>query len=587
MPRLVFRLFALSCLLIPIGLMTASCSGSSSGSPEATSSDSTGTARSAKFPSASPGPYPDRIVLSWSDDPSSSLSVSWRTDSTVTQAQAQIAPALGGPSFYTKSRTVKAQTENLHTHKVPSESVNANYHSVTFEGLAADSLYAYRVGDGTHWSEWIHARTASSQPKPFSFAYLGDAQDNVRSHWSRVIRQAYSEAPELDFMIHAGDLVNNAHRNVEWGQWNEGGGWIQKMVPNLPVPGNHEYMGYRTNLVQDTFLVRATASRSKLKGSLALPNEYSVALSATRSSSTETGGLVGEWRYSISGRNGMLQIQKEGPTGYSATMDDPLSEDEYSLQNVSVTGDTLTGEFLAEFEKQSPRNLSIHWHPQFTLPRNGPKGMKETVYYLDYQGIRVIGLNSNIRDSIRLARQTEWLEATLKEARQRENIRWTVATFHHPMFSSVEGRNDERLREKWTPIFDEYRVDIVLQGHDHTYARGQLRNMRQGVNARSPNGGTVYVNSVSGAKMYEIKSDQWEDFRGITMQRSAENTQLYQVVRVQTDTMKYRSYTATGELYDAFDLVRPGDGGPSRMIQRPPANSLERTHENTIEYAKP
>jgi 3',5'-cyclic AMP phosphodiesterase CpdA len=283
----------------------------------------------------------------------------------------------------------------------------------------------------------------------------------------------------------------------------------------------------------------------------------------------------------------MLQIQKEGPTGYSATMDDPLSEDEYSLQNVSVTGDTLTGEFLAEFEKQSPRNLSIHWHPQFTLPRNGPKGMKETVYYLDYQGIRVIGLNSNIRDSIRLARQTEWLEATLKEARQRENIRWTVATFHHPMFSSVEGRNDERLREKWTPIFDEYRVDIVLQGHDHTYARGQLRNMRQGVNARSPNGGTVYVNSVSGAKMYEIKSDQWEDFRGITMQRSAENTQLYQVVRVQTDTMKYRSYTATGELYDAFDLVRPGDGGPSRMIQRPPANSLERTQENTIEYAKP
>jgi hypothetical protein len=118
----------------------------------------------------------------------------------------------------------------------------------------------------------------------------------------------------------------------------------------------------------------------------------------------------------------MLQIQKEGPTGYSATMDDPLSEDEYSLQNVSVTGDTLTGEFLAEFEKQSPRNLSIHWHPQFTLPRNGPKGMKETVYYLDYQGIRVIGLNSNIRDSIRLARQTEWLEATLKEARQRENF---------------------------------------------------------------------------------------------------------------------------------------------------------------------
>ncbi|MCS3664691.1 hypothetical protein GGP65_002321, partial [Salinibacter ruber] len=39
--------------------------------------------------------------------------------------------------------------------------------------------------------------------------------------------------------------------------------------------------------------------------------------------------------------------------------------------------------------------------------------------------------------------------------------------------------------------------------------------------------------------------------------------------------------------YDAFDLVRPGDGGPSRMIERPPAHRPERTHENTLDYTRP
>jgi hypothetical protein len=155
------------------------------------------------------------------------------------------------------------------------------------------------------------------------------------------------------------------------------------------------------------------------------------------------------------------------------------------------------------------------------------------------------------------------------------------------MFSSGEGRNNERLREKWVPLFDEYNVDLVMQGHDHTYARGRrTQNLKQGVNARSPVGGTVYVNSVSGAKMYEIKPDRWEGFDRIEMQRGGENTQLYQVVRVQADTMKYRSYTATGTLYDAFDLVRQPDG-PNRMVERPVAGAPERTHENTLEYARP
>jgi hypothetical protein len=42
--------------------------------------------------------------------------------------------------------------------------------------------------------------------------------------------------------------------------------------------------------------------------------------------------------------------------------------------------------------------------------------------------------------------------------------------------------------------------------------------------------------------------------------RVAEDTELYQVIDVATDRLGLRTYTATGRLYDGFDLVRGPNG---------------------------
>jgi hypothetical protein len=43
--------------------------------------------------------------------------------------------------------------------------------------------------------------------------------------------------------------------------------------------------------------------------------------------------------------------------------------------------------------------------------------------------------------------------------------------------------------------------------------------------------------------------------------------QLYQIVHVDADRIAYEARKVTGELYDAFDLVkRPG--GPNRLVER-------------------
>jgi hypothetical protein len=79
--------------------------------------------------------------------------------------------------------------------------------------------------------------------------------------------------------------------------------------------------------------------------------------------------------------------------------------------------------------------------------------------------------------------------------------------------------------------------------------------------------GTMYVVSVSGPKMYDISDDPW-------MQRKARNTQLFQIITIQDSKLSYKSYTAAGELYDAFDLLK-SKNKPNKLVSRIP-DSKER-----------
>ena len=50
------------------------------------------------------------------------------------------------------------------------------------------------------------------------------------------------------------------------------------------------------------------------------------------------------------------------------------------------------------------------------------------------------------------------------------------------------------------------------------------------------------------------------------MRSSAENTQLYQVISIEGDELRYRACTAIGETYDEFRLIRHDDR-PNELIE--------------------
>jgi predicted phosphodiesterase len=217
-----------------------------------------------------------------------------------------------------------------------------------------------------------------------------------------------------------------------------------------------------------------------------------------------------------------------------------------------------TGNHEYHNEKTSAKRLSPYWRPQFMLPENGIVELKETVYYIDYQGVRIVVLNSNKK----LEKQARWLENILA----RNPNQWTVIVFHHPVLATYYIGNDKKLETIWKPIFEKYNVDLILQGHEHIYARGfgQESNTKQAV-------GPLYITSVSGPKMYEIKNRRWMD-------RVGENMQLFQVISVSRNVLHYRAITVTGELYDAFNLLKEKNG-KKLFIERIPPDSPERRME--------
>jgi hypothetical protein len=93
---------------------------------------------------------------------------------------------------------------------------------------------------------------------------------------------------------------------------------------------------------------------------------------------------------------------------------------------------------------------------------------------------------------------SDWLEKVLKD-----NPNQSSAVFlNQGMYSMASNRIYVKMRDVLLPIYDKYGVDLVLQGHDHLYARSLKLAGGKVVSPDAP--GTVYMISVSGPKMYEV-----------------------------------------------------------------------------------
>ena len=230
------------------------------------------------------------------------------------------------------------------------------------------------------------------------------------------------------------------------------------------------------------------------------------------------------------------------------------------------------------------------------LPGGGLAGAP-TTWAVKYGSVGFVALDANDA-SYEITRnagfvgaaQDAWLTATLARLRADTAIDFIVVGFHHCAYctNAVHG-SDGGVRDRWGEIFDAHAVDLVVNGHNHSYERTHA--LRGGaVVAEAAKGatvdsstGTTYITAGGGGQAVYPASTHPVSY--VTIDGGARVPELapWSSVRVQdhslivadvvppgsdgTTTMKVRALDTTGAVVDEVTLRRSG----ARL--KPPTNA--------------
>lgn len=248
------------------------------------------------------------------------------------------------------------------------------------------------------------------------------------------------------------------------------------------------------------------------------------------------------------------------------------------------------------------------FHSRFNY--NIPSGSDTSAgdyYSFDYQGVHFTCINSNDTPNPKDPNTTGISETQLNWIKDdlvaHENDKFLIVMIHKGLFDSGghscnNDRSDydiEQMRRQLCPLFTEYGVDLVLQGHDHLYSLsypmvadeyvGQENYYRvdsgykysyrnygteeeyQNVYTFSNLKGTFYFNTgtASGQKYYApIIGGELEDY---IFDTSNPNQKMFTMVEVLDEAIILKTYTSTStktELYNIYAIAKDSEGTPAQ-----------------------
>ena len=177
------------------------------------------------------------------------------------------------------------------------------------------------------------------------------------------------------------------------------------------------------------------------------------------------------------------------------------------------------------------------------------------VFTVRYQDMQLFCLDSN-REFFYLWTQRQWLEEQLAKSK----AKWKIVVLHHPLYSIRGNMNNLIQRWMFDSLIRDYGVDIVLQGHEHAYARAlnaqpSTSNFQLSISnfqfstfnfqLSTP----IYTISHCSPKSYRIEFDERFDKFGT-------GSRYYQKVQTKGDTLFLTAWDANEEtLYDSLLIV--------------------------------
>ncbi|MDD6291330.1 MAG: FN3 domain-containing metallophosphoesterase family protein [Lachnospiraceae bacterium] len=199
---------------------------------------------------------------------------------------------------------------------------------------------------------------------------------------------------------------------------------------------------------------------------------------------------------------------------------------------------------------------------QYTMHYNNPNTFKDTDvnyiqgkteagtdYYYTYGNVLFIVLDTN---NYNCATHENVIKKAVEE---NKDAKWRIVMFHQDIYGSGYDHSDSDgmiLRTQLTPLMDKYKIDVVLQGHDHTYSRTyQLEGDGKNHTAYGKDADLTSAEFLAQNNCYEIVSDTVDgkivnpDGTVYLEANSATGSKFYNLIATQQDYISERSQTWT------------------------------------------
>jgi hypothetical protein len=219
-------------------------------------------------------------------------------------------------------------------------------------------------------------------------------------------------------------------------------------------------------------------------------------------------------------------------------------------------------------------------HARWDFP-NGTSG--PTYYSFTYGNVGVVSLDANdvsyeipANFGYSGGAQVRWLAKTLAELRANKDIDFIVAYFHHCAYSTCTSHASEGgARQFFVPLFDQYSVDLVINGHNHIYERNNpLIGGKQTVAAPSgstvtpaTHGTTYIVAGAGGESLYSFGAP--DSYEGAVNADTSISSYVNEVNgTTPAETVAYSQVRYTGYCLLVVDSTPAHKGGTSTLLVR-------------------
>jgi Purple acid Phosphatase, N-terminal domain/Calcineurin-like phosphoesterase len=190
-----------------------------------------GAFRTTAFPSSE---TPDQVTLTWSEDPRTTQTIQWRTNTDVKDGVVRYRGKGGS-----EDTEVKAERKVIQDRLLMNDRYIHHYTAV-LRGLEPGTTYAYSVGSAGAdvWSDKAEFTSAPGDDAPFSFMCFADTHH--KAEWGDLLHGAFQKHPETAFYMIAGDVVSTGLDRNEWDDMLEFAAGVSERKPMAFSLGNHD-----------------------------------------------------------------------------------------------------------------------------------------------------------------------------------------------------------------------------------------------------------------------------------------------------------------------------------------------------------